>query len=287
MVKINDREDFNEISPQEEKISVSDMKKKEKFSHITFHGNPKRLMSFIKNDLDNNGYDVKYDALDTKEGGFGQDVSDVSLRVYAEKRKDIKGKIKKIIPRKVIFLTLGGIALLLVSYLFYKLNFSNFAVMALIISLLSIGAGIFFIVKGPKQKLFSYYPSSSALWVVGEGEAFFGSKTQESKSGHSKKAGSSNAIKTAYLTSDMDVHIAAATKSMDRLYREKLLKDKEKLNPSFFYLAKCIQEGIGEVSMENEEAYNGLPSDKETHKKHISSEMEDFSKKLNKFMGVD
>ena len=28
MVKINDREDFNEISPQEEKISVSDMKRK-------------------------------------------------------------------------------------------------------------------------------------------------------------------------------------------------------------------------------------------------------------------
>ena len=285
MVKINDREDFNEISPQEEKLSVSDMKKKDKFSHITFHGNPKRLMSFIKNELDNNGYDVKYDNLDTKEGGFGQDVSDVSLRVYAEKRKDIRGKIKKIIPRKVIYLTVIGIVLLLISFLLFKVG--NFAVYVLIISIILAGIGIFFIAKGPKQKLFSYYPSSSSLWIVGEGEAFFGPKTQESRSGHSKKAGSSNAIKTAYLTSDMDVHIAAAARSMDSLYREKLLKDKEKLNPSFFYLAKCIKQGISEVSMENEEAYNILPTDKEAHKKHISSEMEDISKKLSKFIGVD
>lgn len=287
MVKINDREDFNEIAPQEEKISVSDMKRKDKFSHVTFHGNPKRLMSFIKNDLDNNGYDVKYDALDTKEGGFGQDVSDVSLRVYAEKRRDIKGKIKKIIPRKVIYLTLIGIAVLIIGFLLIKMDLTKMGVFFILVSILLGGTGIFFIVKGPKQKLFSYYPSSSALWVVGEGEAFFGSKTQESKSGHSKKAGSSNAIKTAYLTSDLDVHIAAATKSMDGLYRERLLKDKEKLNPSFFYLIKCIKQGIGEVSMENEESYNGLPHDREAHKKHISSEMEDFSKKLSKFIGVD
>lgn len=286
MVKIND-DDPGEIGSQEEKISVSDMRRKEKFTHLTFHGNPKRLMSFIKNDLDNNGYNIKYDTLDTKEGGFGQDVSDVSLRVYAEKRKDTKGKIQKIIPRKVVYLTLMGIVILLVGFLFIKISLSQFGILLILISLLLGGTGIFFIIKGPKQKLFSYYPSSSALWIVGEGEAFFGSKSQESKSGHSNKSGSSKAIKTAYLTSDMDVYIAAGTINMEDLFRGKLLKDKDKHNPSFFALAKCINKGISEITMENEEAYNNLHNDKEDHKKHISKEMEDFSKKLNKFIGVD
>jgi len=125
------------------------------------------------------------------------------------------------------------------------------------------------------------------LWLVGEGEAFFGSKTQETKSGHERKSGSASTIKTSYLTSDMDVYIAAFSKSLDKLYRERLLKDKEKPNPSVWQLIKGAKNNTKDISMENEEEFNNLPKDKEEHKKHVSREMEDMSKKLGKFIGVD
>ncbi|MFH1591448.1 MAG: hypothetical protein ABIC95_05985 [archaeon] len=287
MVQIRITEDFEEVAEQEEKLSISDMKKKEKFSHLTFHGNPKRLISFIKNELDNNGYQVKYDGLSGLDGGTMNDIKDVSLRVYAEKRSDIKGKIDLRIPRSLIFLTGIGSLLFIFSVLFFKANWSGLGATSMVISLTLMAGGIFLIIKGPKQKMFSYHPSSHILWLVGEGEAFFGTKTQESKSGHDLKSGSVSAIKTSYLTSDMDVYIAASAKSLDTLYREKLLRDKEKPNPSFWDLIKGTKNNIKEISMENEEEYISLPKDKDEHKKHISREMEDISKKMGKFMGID
>lgn len=287
MVQIRTKEDFQEVAEQEEKLSVSDMKKKEKFSHLTFHGNPKRLISFIKNELDNNGYQVKYDVLSGLDGGIMNDIKDVSLRVYAEKRNDIKGKINLSIPRILIFLSGIGFLLFIFSILFFKVNWNGLGAISMIIALILMAGGIFLIVKGPKQKMFSYYPASHILWFVGEGEAFFGSKTQETKSGHERKSGSASVVKISYLTSDMDVYIAASSKCLDTLYRGKLLKDKEKPNPSLWQLIKGAKDSLKEISMENEEEYNNLHKDKDEHKKHVSREMEDISKKLSKFIGVD
>lgn len=287
MVSINTKEEFQEIASQEEKISIQDMKKKEKFSQLSFHGNPKRFMSFIKNELENNNYSVKYDTLDGLEGGKMDDIKTISLRVYAEKRKDIQGKIKSVIPRKLMILMGIGVLLFIFAVILFRASMNGFGAILMIISLILIAGGIFLMIKGPKQKMFSYYPSSNILWLAGEGEAFFGSKTSESRSGHERKSGSSNVVKTSYLTSDLDVYIAASTKSLDTLYREKLLNDKEKANPSFIQLIKGAKDNTKEITMENEEEYNSLAKNKEEHKKHISREMEDISKKLSKFIGVD
>ena len=144
MVKINVFEDFEEISPENKLVSVQDMKRKEKFSHLTFHGNPKRLISFIKRELEDMGYDVKHDTLDAKEGSFGDDVSDVYIKVYAEKRRDISGKIKKVIPKNILLLTIFGFFFLvlgIISASIVYLFFVSMGYILVVVSLFFIGVG--------------------------------------------------------------------------------------------------------------------------------------------------
>jgi len=83
------------------------------------------------------------------------------------------------------------------------------------------------------------------------------------------------------------LNMALDIKTLDRLYREKILKDKSKITLSFWDLFKAFKKGVTEISLENEEEYNYLPKDQSDHKKYSSKEVDDFTKRLEKFIDIN
>lgn len=278
---MEDAEDVSESLNVNEDCSTADLRNKEKHTSFTFHGNPKKFASFVNNQLGDMGYQIpNMGIVRTLSGGEIEDRSDITVRICAVKRTDIKGKIKRIIPKSVIKLIACGAiptALSIGIHQFYSINPLYTIVPAIITAF-----GGFLAFKGPKQKILSYHPSNNVIWVVAEGEAILGSKTQNIKDG-----GTAKTIQTSHLTSDMEVNIASETQTMDELYREKLLKDEDKTSPSFFTIIKALINKKKEITMENEEAYNSLHDSKEAKMKHTSQELEDIANKLNKFTGVN
>ena len=259
--------------------SKSDLRDNKRFT-LQYHGNPTKLEKSIESELEQMGYDVIRNELNSEKGSFGDEVMNIKLNMYAQKRRDIKGKALTERFNSTLPLLVAGIIIIIVGIASPQL------LPIVYIGVLMAIIGGYCLFAEPKNKVFTYEPAGVCLWIFGDGEGHIGTITEKVTEGGHKKAGAMRSIQTAYVKGEIELDVRGDTPLINEYHIQKLLKDKDKTSFSFGEIMKAAFKKEKELTLEDEKKYEKLPENIYKVKDVLNEDMKLLKNKFSKFSGM-
>jgi hypothetical protein len=245
--------------------------KQKPHSQLTYKGNPNNLDTYVRNILEDLNYKVVNHRLNTKSGGFGEQVLDVDIGATGIKLVRMRGKISD--GKKPHFLAFSGLGLLLLIL--------NVAVLGII--LLIAGAALYYLT--PRIRKYQYTPGFITMWLSGAGTAYLGTKARKTRERGERSGEGEHVIQTAYLEGDLDLIVGYEDETVSKNYSKYLLGENEKPDYSIPDLLAAILKQKKELVIGDKGRYEKLPEGKAALGNIADEDLREIRAKLMKFTG--
>jgi hypothetical protein len=274
-VKYKILENFEKVIDADETDDNS-IKNAPNFATLPYNASLLKLGHNLQTTLENRGYHIEKDKVDSCVGSHGDQIQDVTIQFFGRKRKDVQGKIGEERSTKPLWICVIGLVLWSISALI-----NNFAL--ILLSWIIIGLGVYVLIKAPKVETYTYTPTEMGIWILGKGYGIQGTRRNEIKEASEGSSHAKRFMESIYIQAEANLKLGADYEQVDGLYTERILLDEDKKEVSIIDLIKGMIQKKEKITLQDEAKYQKLVKDEDTIKKDLSEDFKELKETLKKF----